>query len=147
MSTEHPSKLEQAGANLNTWIGIGGAAVGLVSACFLAGMYFGGFRDLPAAVESLKTTNQANFELVKNQVNGLSSTILQQDFKTTTIQATLGQLEGKVQANSDDDARQWDTIRDSQAKVANALTREAFLQWKADLERRNQNLQTTSLPQ
>lgn len=149
-------KFERAGANLNTWIGIGGACFGLITTCVLLGMYFGTIKDLPSQLEAVRNEtkselkeiakdNAGNFTALTAQIATMNTKADKQDWELTSLKGDVGSLSGRLEANLQDDERQWEKIRKTETQVAASVSREAFIQWKSDLERRNASISAPAL--
>lgn len=118
------------GTNLNTLIIV---VTGLV----LLGINIGGAKLVLSQGADFAVKAEQNFKDLTTQTTALKEITLQQSFQVAGIQKELGQVSGQIKANQDDDFRQWETIRQNEARMKISLTREAFAEWRIEYERRN----------
>lgn len=133
--------------NLNTWVGIGGAACSIILGIFLAGIYYGSIKDLPAQVDGVRKEFRTQFEALSAQITDLSGRGDKQDWKIQSLNEKVAGVESRVAANVLDNNRQWDELRATQSEAKGALSREQFIQWKSELERKNINITSPPIPQ
>jgi len=87
------------------------------------------------AVTEAKASNDANFKSIGDQISALNATTMNQGFSVATLQNGLGKVEGRLDANTVDDNRQWEQIRANEYAAKAAVTRDAFNEWRQKYER------------
>ena len=136
------SKVERAGTNINTWLQIG-------SALLLCGVIYGTMKtntdNLAAQFRDGQAETKHSLADISTQIETVKADGVRAQFSIEGQQKEIGRLEGAITANTVDDNRQWESIRSTQSKVDAAMSREAFIEWKAQLERRNSTLQSPPL--
>ena len=157
---EHPladPSIQRLGSNLNTWIGLGGLVVGLITTCVVIGIYVGSIKDLPgqveasrlatdAAIASLRDASNKGFEEVKRQVNEVQNRGERQGWEISGIQKDIGVIQGLISANVTEDARQGEKIRELSGQLQGTVKREEIIQWKSELENKNRGFTAPPLP-
>jgi len=111
---------------LNTWLILGMTAISAVS-------LFGVYVNLPKEFESLKVEVAG----VRNEVAGVKQTLNQTQNNLNLANKDIGNVEARSRTNEDVNNRQWESIREMQSEVGLSLTREQFLEWKAEFISKN----------
>lgn len=88
---------------------------------------------------------KAGVSALHKEFSDFKITAQKHEFILTALTSEQGKLSGQIESNQADDARQWDYIRDTKAKADSAVSRELFIEWKSDLERRNPNVTSPPL--
>lgn len=137
MSNEHPEPHGWAskatvnvGTNLNTLIIV-------VTGLIILGINIGGAKLVLAQGADFAIKAEQNFKELALQTTALKEVTMQQSFIVSALQKDLGATSGMLKANQDDDFRQWETIRQNEARMKVALSREAFAEWRIEYERKN----------
>ena len=96
-------------------------------------------------VSEAKASNDANFKSIGDQISALNATTMNQGFSVATLQNGLGKVEGRLDANTVDDNRQWEQIRANEYAAKAAVTRDAFNEWRQKYER-DSGIKTPPVP-
>lgn len=132
-------KVTNASTNIYTWLGIAALVI-------MVGMQIGTSQTVLSQLERSQDENDSNFKGLRTDLAVLKDEQSKQGYVVTQTQKDITRVDAVLSANVADDSKQWEAIRENALKLSATMTREAFMEWKSQLERRNQGITTPMIP-